>query len=251
MTLLRLITRLELRGSNVIKGIEYEGVSVVGELKDVFAKYASNGSHGEWQILDNVASLYGRHFDFHLLKNINTELIPLIAGGGVSSLEGAKSLFSMGVDRVSINHAALRSPSLITKLADIYGSQAVIVTIEAKHRAPNQWESMSLYGRERSGLSVTDWAIQAQNYGAGEINLISIDRDGTGSGADLELAAHVRDVCNIPLIYGGGINSAEDVADLANRIGVDGVSLASFAHSVSGNLHHLKQDLCTLGVEVW
>ena len=184
----RIIARLDVKGKKLIKGIRFEGVRVIGEPNKAAKQYAEDGAD-ELLYVDAVASLYGRNSISNILKLASNEIfIPITASGGIRSVLDAKNLLLSGADKIALNTAALKNPKLIRELVENFGSQCVVVSIQARKKSGNEgWEAMSAMGREKSGKDIIDWINEVQNLGAGEILLTSVDRDGTLSSPDYDL----------------------------------------------------------------
>src|SRR3990167_4311744 len=182
MSLFRLIARLDIKGSNLIKPIRMEGLRVIGDPNEYALKYQDAD---ELLFVDVVASLYGRNNLASLIERATERVfIPVTVGGGIRSLEDCRRLFNSGADKVAINTAAMRNPKLIYQISQRYGSQAVVVSIEAK-RTTNGWEAYTDNGRERTHKDAVEWAHEAVRLGAGEILITSVDQEGTMAGFDL------------------------------------------------------------------
>lgn len=229
----RLIARLDIKGNRLIKGVRFEGLRVVGDPSEAAIKYYQSGAD-ELLYVDAVASLYGRNSLLELLrKNCERVFIPITAGGGVRSVADAKSLLASGADKIAINTAAIQRPELITELAQAFGKQCVVVSVQARQTSRGSWEAMTEAGREKSGLDVLTWIQKAQEAGAGEILLTSVDRDGTCTSPDTELLDAVKDLVSVPLIFGGGISTDDQITSLLTNPCVSGVSVGAALHSSS------------------
>jgi len=205
-----------------------EGLRVIGKPGEFARRYADGGAD-ELLYLDTVASLYGRNQLAGLLDETTREVfIPVTVGGGIKSRADAKRLLDAGADKVAINTEALRRPEVIDDLAGHYGSQAVVVSIEAKRHAGG-YECYSDNGREKTGLEVGAWARQAVERGAGEILITSIDRDGTRLGADLEIISLLSSL-PVPVTYSGGLGSVGDCI-AARRAGADALVIGAALHA--------------------
>ncbi|QNG29031.1 imidazole glycerol phosphate synthase subunit HisH [Synechococcus sp. LTW-R] len=227
----RLIARLDIKGSRLIKGVRFEGLRVVGDPSEAAIKYYQSGAD-ELLYVDAVASLYGRNSLFDLLrKNCERVFIPITAGGGVRSVADAKALLASGADKIAINTAAIQRPELITELAQAFGKQCVVVSVQARQSSRGYWEAMTEAGREKSGLDVLTWIQKAQEAGAGEILLTSVDRDGTCTSPDTELLDAVKDLVTVPLIFGGGISTDDQITSMLTNPCVSGVSVGAALHS--------------------
>lgn len=249
MTTFRLIARLDLKGPDVIKGIQLEGFRKIGSPKVLAEEYSSQGAD-EIILVDVVASLYDRKSTYSLIQQIvNSIRVPLTVTGGVQTLSDAKALFDSGADRVGLNSHAIRNPKLISEIANIYGSQGVVCSIEAKRLEPSksEWECLTESGRQRSNVNFLEWLGRLESLGAGEILLTSVDRDGTRSGVDIDLSKVAREVSNLPIIYSGGISSPSDAIEIAN-CGLNGACIGASLHYGFLNLLTLKEEMITTGI---
>jgi len=240
----RLIARLDIKGSRLIKGIRFEGLRVLGDPCEAALRYADAGAD-ELLYVDAVASLYGRNGLVDLLRRTSREVfIPITVGGGVRSVADAAALLAAGADKIAVNTAALQRPALITELAEAFGSQCVVVSIQARRTGPGAWEAMAEAGRERSGQQVLTWIEQVQHLGAGEILLTSVDQDGTCAGPDQELQRSAATRAHVPLVLGGGFAAADQVLKALQQPAVSAVSLGASLHRGQLELASLK---CELG----
>src|SRR3990167_3122466 len=229
MSLLRLIARLDIKGQNVVKGICMEGLRILGKPEYMAPRYAENGAD-EILYIDTVASLYGRNQLEALLEKTSEEVfIPITVGGGIASKEDARRLFNAGADKIAINTAALKQPDLINELADHFGSQAIVVSIEAK-RTSNGWEAYMDNGRQRSGRDAITWGEDAVKRGAGEILLTSVDHDGTRRGFDVDLYATIAPNVPVPVTASGGMGTLEHLRAVLEHGHADAVAMASVLH---------------------
>ena len=214
---------------------------------ELAARYNADGID-ELVVLDVTATLEGRGALLDTIRDVSRRLfIPLAVGGGIRSLDDARAVVEAGADKVSINSAALRDPELITRLAGLYGSQAVVVAIDAR-RASSGYEVLSRSGTALETRGAVEWAREAASRGAGEILLTSIDRDGTRSGFDCELTAAVSDAVRIPVIASGGAGSPEHFAEVFTVGRADAALAASVFHFSEHAVRDLKQFLAARGV---
>ena len=227
----RIIARLDIKGNMLIKGVRFEGLRVIGESKNFAKKYAESGVD-ELLYIDVVASLYGRNGLIEILKEISKEVfIPITVGGGIRSINDAERLLAAGADKVAINSAALQNPNLINELSRAFGSQCVVASIQArKMNDNNTWEALGDSGREKSGKKVYSWIKELEDRGAGEILLTSVYKDGTLNGFDSELIEEIPKNLKIPLIYGGGICTREDIKECLNKTFISAVSVGKALH---------------------
>jgi cyclase len=227
---LRLIARLDIKGPNLIKGIHLEGLRVMGDPQAFARRYYEEGAD-ELIYMDIVASLYGRNNLKDIVSRTARDVfIPLTVGGGVRSVENVRELLRAGADKVAINTAAVNRPELVTEVSRTFGSQCMVLSIEAKRTAPGKWEVYTDNGRERTGRDVVQWAREAQGLGAGEILLTSVDQEGTRKGFDVELTRAVVDATTIPVIASGGLGSVAHLLDVTQRGGADAVAIADALH---------------------
>ena len=211
----RIIACLDVDGGRVVKGVQFVNLRDAGD-PTALAKTHSEAGADEVVLLDISAAHQNRSTLLDTVCRTARQLfIPFTVGGGIRTLDDATAVFAAGADKVSINSAALADPSLITRIAERFGSQAVVVAIDAKRsQATEQWEAFTRGGRSASGWDAVNWAREAERRGAGEILLTSMDRDGTASGFDCDLIRAVADSVRIPVIASGGFASIEDVKAL-------------------------------------
>lgn len=227
----------------MVKGIQFEGLRVVGKPDELATKYANEGAD-ELLYIDTVASLYGRNQLCGLLERTTEHVfIPVTVGGGIKSRADVKRLLDSGADKVAINTEGLKRPALIKELADYYGSQAVVVSIEAKRIGDGRWECYTDCGREKTGKDVQEWAEEAVALGAGEILITSIDQDGTRKGFDLSLITALRGL-PVPVTASGGMGC---IAHLRQAIhaGADAVAMGSVIHYGKTTFGEMRAGLVT------
>jgi len=246
----RVIAKLEIKSANVIKGIRMEGLRKVGKPEDLVFKYFNEGID-EIVLIDTVASLYGRNYMIDLVSSTSQEIfIPMTVGGGIRTVDDMEKLLTAGADKVCINTAAVNDPNLINKSSKIFGSSCIIVEIQAKKRNHKNWEVFIENGRERTHLDVKDWCKQVEQLGAGEILLTSVDNDGTGLGFDNHLINEVCSKTNIPIIASGGCSNINHISNLATKLPVNGICMASSFHFNKLTIAQIKQDLLINNVDV-
>lgn len=227
---IRIISRLDIKGPNVVKGIHLEGLRVMGNPKE-FAKYYYENGIDELLYMDVVASLYERNSLKDIIKDTADELfVPLTVGGGLRTLEDINNVLRSGADKVSLNTAAIRNPNLIRQASQKYGSSTIVIAIEAIKNENGLYYAFIDNGREHTGKEVTAWVKEVQDLGAGEILLTSVDRDGTGLGFDIDLIRSVQKNVSIPLIVHGGAGKKEDIKNLIEQTSIDAVVLSSVLH---------------------
>lgn len=229
MSYFRIIPRLDIKGENVVKGINLEGLRVVGQPGVLAHQYYQAGAD-EIIFMDIVASLYNRNNLSEIIASAAKHIfIPITVGGGIKTIDDAAHLFRMGADKVAINTAATKNPTLLSDLSDRFGAQSVVLSVEAKKNDLG-WEVYTDNGREKTGLDVLQWIKTAQDYGIGEILLTSIDQEGTKKGADLSLLSAVSNCVKVPLIMCGGIGTLSDIAAVRAYSAVDGIAASSVFH---------------------
>jgi len=225
-----MIARLDIKGPNLIKGIHLEGLRVVGDPQEYARRYYEAGAD-ELVYMDIVASLYGRNSLTEIIKRAAEDIfIPMTVGGGVRSVEDAKQLLRAGADKVAVNTAAIGRPELITEISRRFGSQCMVLSIEAKRVGEGKWEAYTDNGRERTGLDVVDWAKKGCELGAGEIMLTSVDQEGTRKGFDINLVRAVASAVPIPVIASGGMGAVEHMVEVVNLGKADAVAMADVLH---------------------
>ena len=226
----RLIARLDIKGPNLIKGIHLEGLRVIGDPQKYARRYYEAGAD-ELVYMDIVASLYGRNSLTEIVKRAAQDIfMPMTVGGGVRSLEDAKQLLRAGADKVAVNTAAIGRPALVTEISRRFGSQCMVLSIEAKRVGEGRWEAYTDNGRERTGMDAVEWAKEGCRLGAGEILLTSVDREGTRKGFDVELVRAIAVVVPIPVIASGGMGTAEHFVQAVKDGKADAVAMADVLH---------------------
>ncbi len=250
MRKIRIIPRLDIKGPNLIKGVHLEGLRVLGPPTLFAQKYFADGAD-ELIYVDSVASLYERNNILDIVKKTAQEIfIPFTVGGGIRTIEDARSALLSGADKLAINTAAIKNPSLITEIATHFGTQCVVLSIEAKQIASNQWECYIDNGREKTGIDVIEWVKKAQDLGAGEILLTSVDKEGTKKGFDIALVHAVMQIAKIPVIASGGMGKLADMTDLIEQTAVDAIAIANLLHYNVLQLETIRQELLRLDFEV-
>jgi cyclase len=246
----RLIACLDVRDGRVVKGTNFVSLRDAGDPAELAARYDAEGID-EVVVLDVSATLEKRRALAATIEAVAARLfIPLTVGGGIRDLDDAAALFDAGADKISLNTAALESPCLIADIATRYGSQAVIVAIDAKKGDGSNYEVFTRSGTRATGRKALDWAREACDRGAGEILLTSIDRDGTRRGFDTRLTAEVSGTVPIPVIASGGAGSCEDFATVFTEGRADAALAASLFHYAEQSVAHLKSFLAARGIPV-
>lgn len=238
---IRLIARLDIKGPNLIKGIHLEGLRVIGNPNDYAKKYYESGVD-EIIYMDTVASLYGRNNLSDIVKKtVKDVYIPITVGGGLRSIDDVKYLLRCGAEKVAINTAATKNPELITEVSRKFGSQCMVLSIEAKRNGDKSWEVYTENGRQKTGMSVLDWAKKGEELEAGEILLTSVDYEGTKKGFDYELIKQVSESVSIPVIASGGMGCLDDVSKAVNESSADAVAMADVLHYERLNLEEIRK----------
>ncbi len=247
---IRFIPRLDIKGPNLIKGIHLEGLRVIGDPKEFARRYYEQGAD-ELLYVDVVASLYGRNSLHDIVKLTASDVfVPLTVTGGIRSTDDVREILRAGADKVGINTAATKRPELIREVARKFGSQCMVLSIEAKRIAPGRWEVYADNGRERTGLDVIEWAQRGVELGAGEILLTSVDREGTREGFDCDLVAAVSSLVPVPVIASGGMGKTSDVEKVVREGKADAVSMADVLHYGRLTLPEIKRAAAQAGLDV-
>jgi cyclase len=246
----RLIARLDIKGPNLIKGVHLEGLRVMGDPRTHARRYYAEGAD-ELIYMDIVASLYGRNSLLDVVRRTAEDVfIPLTVGGGIRSTDDVREALRAGADKVAINTAAVGRPELITEVARRFGSQCMVLSIEAKRVASGRWEAYTDNGRERTGLDAVEWARRGAELGAGEILLTSVDREGTRKGFDVELVKAVTDAVQIPVIASGGMGELPHLAAAVQAGGADAVAMADVLHYGRMTLAQIREAALARGLPV-
>ena len=247
----RIIPCLDTDGARVVKGVHFVGLRDAGDPADLAARYDAEGAD-ELVVLDIAASRDSRPTFLQTIRCVAAELsIPLTAGGGIRSLEDARSVVRAGADKITVNTAAVERPGLITELSGEFGSQAVVVAIDAKfEETKSSWDVRIRGGRDSVHLDVLAWARRAVELGAGEILLTSMDRDGTQSGFDIALTSAISGAVSVPVIASGGAKTPFHFAQVFSEGAADAALAASIFHDNAQSIRGLKKFLLRYGVEV-
>ena len=246
----RLVARLDIKGANLIKGVHLEGLRVIGDPQDYARRYYEQGAD-EIIYIDAVASLYGRSKLTEIVRRAAHDIfVPLTVGGGVRSVEDVNDLLRAGADKVAINTAAVQRPQLISEVSRCFGSQCMVLSIEAKQRSPGHWEVYTDCGREQSGMDAVDWARRAVALGAGEVLVTSIDREGTRKGYDVDLTRAISDVVEVPVIASGGFGHDEHLIEVVQKGGADAVAVADALHYGRTTLFNIRAAARAAGIKM-
>jgi len=245
----RIIPCLDVTNGRVVKGVNFIGLRDAGDPIEISRRYDDQGAD-ELTFLDITASSDDRDLILHIIEEVATQVfIPLTVGGGVRKVEDVRRLLNAGADKVSNNTSAVQNPELVREAADRYGSQCIVVAIDAK-RAKNGWQVFTHGGRNATGLDVIEWAKKMQALGAGEILLTSMDRDGTRNGFDLALIRSVSDTVDVPVIASGGVGNLQHLVDGIVDGHADAVLAASIFHYGESTVRQAKEYMAQHGIEV-
>ena len=246
----RLIARLDIKGQNLIKGVHLEGLRIIGSPNEFALRYYQQGAD-ELIYMDTVASLYGRNHLGEIVRSAAMNIfIPFTVGGGIRTVEDARDILRCGADKVAINTAAVSNPQLITEIARQFGSQSVVLSIEAKQIGVGKWEVYTNNGREKTGLDVLEWAKICVAKGAGELLITSIDREGTRKGFDVELVGEVVSAVSVPVIASGGMGKPGDILSVLGDVGADAVAMADILHYERSNFSAIRKVALEAGLGV-
>lgn len=247
--MIRLIPRLDIKGTNLIKGVKLEGLRKLGSPNEFARAYYQQGAD-ELLYMDAVASLYGRNSLTELIKEtVKSVFIPITVGGGIRSLDDAREILRAGADKVAVNTAVVKNPALINQMAETFGSQCVVLSVEAIKQTSGHWLAFTDNGREHTGLDVVEWVQEAVERGAGEILLTSVDKEGGRKGYDLDLIHAVSNVVNVPIIASGGMGVAEDGLDAVSK-GADAVAMADILHFKRSSVNEIRSTFLKAGIDV-
>jgi cyclase len=245
----RIIPCLDVDNGRVVKGVNFVGIRDAGDPVEVARRYNQQGAD-EITFLDITATSDDRETLVHVVEQVASEVfIPLTVGGGIRTLDDIRKMLNAGADKVSINSAAVFRPEFVQEASDHFGSQCIVVAIDAK-RVDDHWEIFTHGGRKATGIDVVEWAKKMQTCGAGEILLTSMDGDGTKKGYDLALTRAVSDAVSIPVIASGGVGNLQDLADGITQGGAEAVLAASIFHFGEYTLEQAKRHLQGQGIEV-
>jgi len=246
----RIIPCLDVHAGRVVKGVNFVQLRDAGDPVEIARTYGDAGAD-ELAFLDITASSDARDTIVDVIERVADQVfIPLTVGGGVRRVEDVRKLLNAGADKVSINTAAVEDPGLVREAARRFGSQAIVVAIDARARGPGSWEVYTHGGRKARGIDAVEWAAQLAGHGAGEILLTSMDRDGTKSGFDLELTRAVSEAVAVPVIASGGVGSLEHLAEGIERGRADAVLAASVFHFGEITIPEAKRFLAARGIEM-
>ena len=246
----RIIPCLDVEAGRVVKGVKFAGLRDAGDPVEVARVYDRDGAADELCFLDITASHENRGIILDVVARTAEQIfMPLTVGGGITTTQDIRNLLRAGADKVSINTAAVNRPEFVREAAQRFGSQCVVVAIDAK-RVGNHWEVFTHGGRNPSGIDACEWSKRMESYGAGEILLTSMDRDGTKAGYDLELTRTISKAVNIPVIASGGVGELQHIYDGLTEGGASAALAASIFHFGEFSIRHCKEFLTKHGVNV-
>lgn len=242
----RIIPRLDVKMEWLIKGVQMEGWRKVGDPAEYAKNYADEGAD-ELLFMDVVASLYERNSLHDIVRKVASAVfVPMTVGGGIRTVQDVSAMLACGADKVALNTAVTRNPELISEVANRFGSQATVVSIEAIQRGDG-WLAMTDNGRNHTGRDVVAWAKEAEARGAGEIIVTSIDRDGLGTGYELELVGRVAEQVAIPVVCGGGLGTTDHLGDMIEKTQASGAAMAQALHWKRLTMADLRSTLSSHG----
>jgi cyclase len=246
----RLIARLDIKGPNVIKGVHLEGLRVIGPPNELALRYYEQGAD-ELIYIDVVASLYGRNSLGEIVQQAAQNVfVPMTVGGGIRSVDDVTHLLRCGADKVAVNTAAVGNPRLISDIAHRFGSQCMVLSVEAKQIGTGRWEAYTDNGRERTGLDVVEWVRRGVELGAGEILLTSVDREGTRKGFDIPLVRAVTQEVMVPVIASGGMGKPSDLLQVVRDAEADAVAMADILHYKRATIGEIRDVARAAGLGV-
>ena len=246
----RIIPCLDVTAGRVVKGVNFVELRDAGDPVEIAKRYDDQGAD-EITFLDITATSDGRDLILHIIEDVASQVfIPLTVGGGVREVADVRRLLNAGADKVGMNSAAVANPDLVSDAAAKYGSQCIVVAIDAKQTQPGLWEVFTHGGRKNTGINAIAWAIEVAKRGAGEVLLTSMDRDGTKNGFDLELTRAVSDAVPVPVIASGGVGNLQHLADGITKGHADAVLAASIFHFGEHTVGEAKQLMANQGIPV-
>ncbi len=246
----RIIPCLDVDNGRVVKGVQFVDIKDAGDPVEVAQRYNEQGAD-EITFLDITATHHGRDTTYHTVERMaETVFVPLTVGGGVRKVDDIRHLLNAGADKVSINSAAIFNPEFVGEAAARFGSQCIVVAIDAKKVGDNQWEIFTHGGRKATGIDAVAWAVKMAGFGAGELLVTSMDSDGTKNGYDIALMKRITDSVNVPVIASGGVGNLQHLADGVLQGGVDAVLAASIFHFGEYTVGQAKQFMAQQGIEM-
>jgi cyclase len=250
----RIIPCLDVDNGRVVKGTNFVNIRDAGDPVEIAERYNREGAD-EITFLDITASSDNRETIVHVVEDVASQVfIPLTVGGGIRKVDDVRRMLNAGADKVAINTAAVFNPELVREASDYFGSQCIVVAIDAKQVSkegePLKWDIFTHGGRKDTGIDAVEWAIKMADYGAGELLVTSMDKDGTKSGFNLPLTKAITDAVNIPVIASGGVGTLQHLADGVLKGGADAVLAASIFHFAEYTIGEAKQYMANQGIEM-
>ncbi len=250
----RIIPCLDVKNGRVVKGVNFVGIRDAGDPVEIAERYNREGAD-EITFLDITASSDNRDTIVHVVEDVASQVfIPLTVGGGIRKVEDVRRMLNAGADKVAINTAAVFNPDLVKEATDYFGSQCIVVAIDAKRvnkeGEPIKWEIFTHGGRKGTGIDAIEWAKKMADYGAGELLVTSMDRDGTKIGFDLELTQTISEAVDIPVIASGGVGNLQHMADGVLKGKADAVLAASIFHFAEYTISETKEFMAKQGIEM-
>lgn len=250
----RIIPCLDVDAGRVVKGVQFVDIRDAGDPIEVAKRYDEQGAD-EITFLDITATHHERDTMVHVVEAVASQVfIPLTVGGGIRTVDDIRRMLNAGADKVGINSAAVKNPEFVREAAERFGSQCIVVAIDAKQVSsegePLKWEIFTHGGRKPTGIDAVEWARKMVDLGAGEILLTSMDRDGTKSGFDLDLTRAISDAVDVPVIASGGVGKLQDLTDGIKQGHADAVLAASIFHFGEHTVEEAKQQMASQGIEV-
>jgi len=250
----RIIPCLDVADGRVVKGVQFVDIRDAGDPVEVARRYDEQGAD-EITFLDITATSDNRETMVHMVEEVASQVfIPLTVGGGIRKVEDIRTMLNAGADKVGINSAAVFNPEFVKEAAEKFGSQCIVIAIDAKKVSgegeDNRWEIFTHGGRKETGIDAVEWAIKMVDYGAGEILLTSMDRDGTKTGFDLELTRAISEAVNVPVIASGGVGELQHLVDGVKEGKADAVLAASIFHFAEFTIEEAKRKMAMAGIEM-
>jgi cyclase len=240
---IRIIPRLDIKGPDVIKGVQLEGVRRVGQPGELARKYYAEGAD-EIIFIDSVASLYGRNNILSVVEDTARDVfVPITVGGGIRTIKDIKAALRAGADKVAINTAATQRPDFLREAAETFGSQCIILSVQAMRHDDGRWEAYTDNARERTGRDILEWVIEGQELGAGEILVTSVNQEGSRKGFDIQLLEEIHRQVSVPVIASGGAGNSKHVAEVIEKGCAEAVACAAIFHYGICPLPELKKFL--------